>query len=295
MKFKHSKYKNTGILFELLVRQITSDTLSGKNSPATEIIKKYFVKSELSKEYKLYEILFSKVGLTEGKADITINAILETSKKLNKSFLKREKYNLINEIKKHYNLDEFFKTKLPHYKVQASLYLLMEIYNNNKLSNPSIIIDHKVTLLEHLTSKSIDKNQVKNNLIEEFKSYDKDLRILTYRIILEKFNGKYDKLNLNQKTVLKEFIESVDSNPALKEFYNSKINEIKSTLTKLNKSVKDATIQIKLKETINILTEAGKNSKINDNHLVNLLQYYSLVEELQKTNGWYRYFKYFKT
>jgi hypothetical protein len=285
MKFKHSKYKNTGILFELLVRQITSDTLSGKNSPATEIIKKYFVKSELSKEYKLYEILFSKVGLTEGKADITINAILETSKKLNKSFLKREKYNLINEIKKHYNLDEFFKTKLPHYKVQASLYLLMEIYNNNKLSNPSIIIDHKVTLLEHLTSKSIDKNQVKDNLIEEFKSYDKDLRILTYRIILEKFNGKYDKLNLNQKTVLKEFIESVDSNPALKEFYNSKINEIKSTLTKLNKSVKDATIQIKLKETINILTEAGKNSKINDNHLVNLLQYYSLVEELQKTNG----------
>ena len=285
MKFKHSKYKNTGILFELLVRQITSDTLSGKNSPATEIIKKYFVKSELSKEYKLYEILFSKVGLTEGKADITINAILETSKKLNKSSLKREKYNLINEIKKHYNLDEFFKTKLPHYKVQASLYLLMEIYNNNKLSNPSIIIDHKVTLLEHLTSKSIDKNQVKDNLIEEFKSYDKDLRILTYKIILEKFNGKYDSLNTNQKLVLKEFIESVDSNPALKEFYNSKINEIKSTLTKLNKSVKDAAVQIKLKETINILTEADKNSKINDNHLVNLLQYYSLVEELTIAHG----------
>lgn len=285
MKFKHSKYKNTGILFELLVRQITSDTLSGKNSPATEIIKKYFVKSELSKEYKLYEILFSKVGLTEGKADITINAILETSKKLNKSSLKREKYNLINEIKKHYNLDEFFKTKLPHYKVQASLYLLMEIYNNNKLSNPSIIIDHKITLLEHLTSKSIDKNQVKDNLIEEFKSYDKDLRILTYKIILEKFNGKYDSLNTNQKLVLKEFIESVDSNPALKEFYNSKINEIKSTLTKLNKSVKDAAVQIKLKETINILTEADKNSKINDNHLVNLLQYYSLVEELTIAHG----------
>ena len=261
----------------MLVRQITTDTLSGKNSTETEIIKKYFGKSELFKEYKLYEILFSKVGLTEGKADITMNAILESSKKLNKSSLKREKYNLINEIKKHYNLDEFFKTKLPHYKVQASLYLLMEIYNNNKLSNPSIIIDHKITLLEHLTSKSIDKNQVKDNLIEEFKSYDKDLRILTYKIILEKFNGKYDSLNTNQKLVLKEFIESVDSNPALKEFYNSKINEIKSTLTKLNKSVKDAAVQIKLKETINILTEADKNSKINDNHLVNLLQYYSLV------------------
>ena len=285
MKIKHSKYKNTGILFELLVRQITSDTLSGKNSPATGIMKKYFIKSELSKEYKLYEILLQKVGLTEGKADIIVNTVLESSKKLNKSYLKREKYNLINEIQKHYNLDEFFKTKLPHYKVQASLYLLMEIYNNSKLTNPTTIIDHKVTLLEHLTSQSVDKKQVEDNLIEEFKGYDKDLRILTYRIILEKFNGKYDKLNSNQKTVLKEFIESVDSNPALKEFYNSKIKEIKSMLTELNKNVKDKTVQIKVKETISIIAEASKNTKINDDHLVNLLQYYSLVEELKKSNG----------
>lgn len=285
MKLKHSKYKNTGILFELLVRQITADTLSGKNSQATGIMKKYFVKSEISKEYKLYETLLQRVGLTEGKAEIIINTILETSKKLNKSNLKREKYNLINEIQKHYNLDEFFKTQLPHYKVQASFYLLMEIYNLNTLTNPTQIIDHKVTLLEHLTSKEVNKEIVKDNLIEEFKTYDKDLRILTYRILLEKFNGKYDGLNPNQKQVLKEFITSVDSNPALKEFYNSKIKEIKSTLTKLNEKVKDKTIQIKIKETINIIVEANKSTKINDDHLINLLQYYSLVEELTTANG----------
>jgi hypothetical protein len=285
MKLKHSKYKNTGILFELLVRQITADTLSGKNSQATGIMKKYFVKSEISKEYKLYETLLQRVGLTEGKAEIIINTILETSKKLNKSNLKREKYNLINEIQKHYNLDEFFKTQLPHYKVQASFYLLMEIYNQNTLTNPTQIIDHKVTLLEHLTSKEVNKEIVKDNLIEEFKTYDKDLRILTYRILLEKFNGKYDGLNPNQKQVLKEFITSVDSNPALKEFYNSKIKEIKSTLTKLNEKVKDKAIQIKIKETINIIVEANKSTKINDDHLINLLQYYSLVEELTTANG----------
>lgn len=285
MKLKHSKYKNTGILFELLVRQITADTLSGKNSQATGIMKKYFVKSEISKEYKLYETLLQRVGLTEGKAEIIINTILETSKKLNKSNLKREKYNLINEIQKHYNLDEFFKTQLPHYKVQASFYLLMEIYNQNTLTNPTQIINHKVTLLEHLTSKEVNKEIVKDNLIEEFKTYDKDLRILTYRILLEKFNGKYDGLNPNQKQVLKEFITSVDSNPALKEFYNSKIKEIKSTLTKLNEKVKDKAIQIKIKETINIIVEANKSTKINDDHLINLLQYYSLVEELTTANG----------
>ena len=285
MKIKHSKYKNTGILFELLVRQITADTLSGKNSPATGIMKKYFVKSELSKEYKLYETLFKKTGLTEGKADITINTLLETSKKLNRKALKREKYNLINEIKKHYNLDEFFKTQLPHYKVQASFFILTEIYNQDDLTNPTQIIDHKVTLLEHLTSATVDKEVVKDNIIEEFKSYDKDLRILTYRVLLEKFNGKYEGLNSNQKTVLKEFINSVDSTPALRDFYNSKIGEIQNMLSELNKKVSDKAIQIKINEVSSLLEEASKNEKINDDHLINLLQYYSLVEELQKANG----------
>ena len=285
MKIKHSKYKNTGILFELLVRQITADTLSGEPSPATSIMKNYFIKSELSKEYKLYETLTQKVGLTDSKADITINALLETSKKLNKSALKREKYNLIKEIKEHYNLDEFFKTQLPHYKVHASFFILSEIYNQGNLIDPTQIIDHKVTLLEHLTTKEVNKELVKENIIEEFKTYDKDLRILTYRVLLEKFNGKYEGLNLNQKLVLKEFINTVDSTPTLRNFYNIKINEIKSSLNKLNSKVTNPTIQIKINEVINILEEANKTTKINDDHLINLLQYYSLLEELQKTNG----------
>lgn len=285
MKIKHSKYKNTGILFELLVRQITADTLSGKPSPATGIMKNYFVKSELSKEYKLYETLTQKSGLTEGKADIIINTLLETSKKLNRSTLKREKYNLIKEIKKHYNLDEFFKTQLPHYRVHASFFILTEIYNQDNLTNPNQIIDNKVTLLEHLTTKEVNKEVVKESVIEEFKSYDKDLRILTYRVLLEKFNGKYEGLNPNQKAVLKEFINTVDSTPTLREFYNTKIREIQSMLTELNSKVADKAIQIKVNEVSNILEEVDKTTKINDDHLVNLLQYYSLVEELEKTNG----------
>lgn len=285
MKIKHSKYKNTGILFELLVRQITADTLSGKSSPATGIMKNYFVKSELSKEYKLYETLTQKTGLTEGKADITINTLLETSKKLNRGTLRREKYNLIKEIKKHYNLDEFFKTQLPHYRVHASFFILSEIYNQEDLINPTQIIDHKVTLLEHLTTKEVNKEIVKENVIEEFRSYDKDLRILTYRVLLEKFNGKYEGLNENQKTVLKEFINTVDSTPTLREFYNTKIGEIKSSLFELNTKVDNPTIQIKINEVINILEEVDKTTKINDDHLINLLQYYSLLEELEKANG----------
>ena len=80
MKIKHSKYKNSGILFELLVRQITSDTLEGKDSPIKEILKKYFVKTELGKEYKLYETLLNKTSITEARADLIITSLIESSK-----------------------------------------------------------------------------------------------------------------------------------------------------------------------------------------------------------------------
>ena len=280
MQISHSKYKNTGILFELLVRQITADSLSGKDSKATTILKKYFVKTELGREYKLYETLLSKKHLSEGKADIVINTIIEASKQLNRGALKRQKYNLIKEISNHYPLDNFFKTKLPNYKAQAALYTLIEIYNSDNLSNPDQIISNKVVLLETLTNKSVDKDQVKDNLLEEFKSYDKDLRILTYRVLLEKFNGKYANLNENQKNVLKEFINSIDSTPSLRQFYNTKINEIKTSLIKLNKKIEDKAIKIKINEVSNLLTELNKTDKVDNDNLVNLLQYFELLEEL---------------
>ena len=282
MTIKHSKYKNTGILFELLVRQITADTLSGTESPATSILKKYFSKTELGREYKIYESFFKNKNTSEAKADMVISTLIESSKQLNRSALRRQKYNLIKEIKEHYNLEEFFKTKLPNYKAQAALFTLLEVYNSENLSNPNQIIENKTSLLEYLTSKSQDKKEVKENILEEFKTQDKDVRILTYRVLLEKFNDQYGNLNNNQKNVLKEFINGVDSTPKLKEFYNTKINEIKTHLSNLNKQVTDKATQIKINEIINILPSLGKNDKVNDDHLINLLQYYQLVEELEK-------------
>ena len=285
MNIKHSKYKNTGLLFELLVRQITADTLSGKDSKATGILKKYFVKTELGREYKLYEALSKYKHITEGKAETVINTLIESSKDLNRGALKRQKYNLINEIQKYYNLEEFFKTKLPNYKAYASLYTLIEVYNSENLSNPDQIISNKIALLEHLSSKQVQKQKVEDDLMTEFQSYDKDLRILTYKVMLEKFNGKYADLNDNQKSVLREFINSVDSTPKLREFYNSKIEEIKLHLTKLTSKVANKATKIKLQEIKNIITPLDKVSKIGNDDLVNLLQYYELLEELTKIHG----------
>jgi hypothetical protein len=285
MNIKHSKYKNTGILFELLVRQVTADTLNGGQSPALNIIKKFFVKSELGRELKLYETLTKSKKLNETRSNLLIQTLLESANKLNRKTLKREKYNLINEIKKHYNLDEFFKTKLPNYKTQAAFYTLTEAQQSSELISPDQIVSNKYTILEHLTLGPVDQEKVKDEVLQEFQTYDKDVRMLTYKILLEKFNGKYSDLHESQKEVLKEFITSVDSTPKLRTFYNNRIEMLKEELTKISKNITDKAVQIKLQEVLPLIVEIEKNQPIKNENIVDLLQYCELVEELKAANG----------
>ena len=274
MKIKHSKYKNTGVLFELLVRQITADTLKGEDSPAIDILKEYFVKTELGREYKLYESIIKSKVVTESKAILVINSILEVNNKLNRKAIKRQ----------NYNLQSFFGSKIKNYKELASLYTLIESYNSNNTLATDQIINSKLTILEYLTEKVIKPN-AKQTVLEEFSSYDKDVRTLTYKVLLEKFNSKYDILSNDQKQVLKEYINSVDSAPDLRNFYNIKITELKSTLSKINKTIKDKVTQIKIAEVSKFLTELKKTDKVGDNNLVDLLRYYQLINEIQVANG----------
>jgi hypothetical protein len=284
MKINHSKYKNTGILFELLVRQITADTLEGKDSPVKDILKKYFVKTELGKEYKLYESLLKKTSLTESRANIIIDTLLEASKTLNRKLLKKQKYNLINELQQHYDLNEFFNHKLPNYKIQAAFYTLLEIYNIITPVNPENIISNKITILEHLTAAPIKEEKIRENILDEIKG-DKDVSILAYKIILEKFNEKYKDLNLHQKDILKELITSIDNTPKLKEFYISKSQEIKDDLIELNNTTKNNVIKIKINEIISLIRPVNKTTKITTENLVDLLQYCELLTELELANA----------
>ncbi len=284
MKIKHSKFRNTGILFELLVRQVTIDTLKGVDSPAIDIMKKYFVKSEIGREYKLYESILKSKVLNEGRANTVISTVLESSANLNKSSLKRQKYNLIKEIQNHYDLNEFFNHKLPNYKVHAAFYTLLEISNSTNQIDPEQIINNKVTILEHLTAAQIKSTKIKDEVMSEFEKSDKDVRFIAYKMLLESFNVKYDTLHTNQKTILKEYITSVDNTSRLKEFYTNKINEIKTELADLNKRTKNKVTKIKINEIISIITPPLKNAKITDNDLVDLLQYYDLINELETVN-----------
>jgi hypothetical protein len=277
MSIKHSKFKNTGLLFELLVRQITSDTLEGKNSTAINILKKYFVNTELGKEYKLYEQLGAYRNLTESKAEMVINTLVETSTKLKRTEIRKQKYNLVREIKENYNVENFFRAKVGNYKVFAALNNLIENQSSEKVA-PETVINNKITLLEHLTK--VPAAVQSDELLEEYKGYSKDLRILTYKMLLEKFNEKYDHLTPQQKEVLREVVTAVDNTDKLKQYYNTKVAEVQSLLSKKTSDLKDEVLKIKITEVLKYVQPLGKTEKVTNDCIINLLQYYELLNEL---------------
>jgi len=281
MKIKHSKFKNTGILFELLVRQIASETVSNKDSAAIGLVKKHFSKSELAKEYKLYQALITPRSLSEAKAEVFINATLEASLRLNKTSLRKEKYNLIKDIREHYDLEEFFKAKISHYKQYAAAFNLIESHNSLEFTEPQQIIDNKITLLEHITRKEVNKEGVKDRVMEEFNGMDKGTRILAYRMLLEKFNSKYSTLSDTQKGVLKEFINNISNTTKLRDFVNKNFITITEEINKLIPNVTDRTTQIKLAEVITLLHPLDKTQSVKDENIISLLQYHQLIEELK--------------
>lgn len=282
-KIKHNKFKNSGIIFELLIRQITSDTLSGKDSPAVDIIKKYFSKTELAKEHKIYQALVNSTPLSEGKAEALINATLEVSSRLNRSSLRNEKYNLIKAIREAYSIEDFFKAKINNYKQLAAAYTLIEAHHSLSYTDPSQVIENKLTILEHLSRTNIDKEKTGDRLMEEFMGMDKGMRMLAYKKLLERFNSKYSALSDRQKLVLKEYINNISNTVKLREFVNENFIVIKKELTELNKNVTDKTTQIKINEVVNMVKPIEKTQNIKDENLVSLLQYYQLIDELKAT------------
>jgi hypothetical protein len=281
VKLKHNKFKNTGILFELLTRQITADIMSNKESAAVGIVKKYFSRGEIAKEYKLYQALTKATSLSEAKAESIISSTIKLAERLNRSSLRKEKYNLIKEIKETYDLEEFFKAKIHNYKAHAAIYNLIEAHVTTEFIDPSFVVDNKVTLLEFLTKQDINKGKVEDQVMLEYAAQDKNTRALISKIMIEKFNEKYSNLLPEQRDVLKTYINKISNTVSLREYVNQSFEGIKKTLNELTPKVTDQRTQIKLKELHSIIKPIDKNDSVKDEDILNLLQFHELIHEIK--------------
>ena len=275
-KSTHSKIKNTGIMFELLTRQITADTMTGKEkSPALGIIKEFFgAKTLLAKELVLYQTLLNESFKSESKAEMLLNTTIKIRKQIDEKQLSHSKYDLIKEIKKHYNLQDFFKSTINNYKVYASIY---KVFEGTGIGQIADVIRSKETITEHIVNKKLV------SILDEASSYmqeTEDIRLLAYKLMLEKFNTKYDRLTTPQKNILKEFINNISNTTGLRDFVIAESNSLQLKLQKKSTSISDQVTSIKLKEVISLLNKNKKINRVDENHVHSLLLYHELLKEL---------------
>ena len=281
-KIKHSKFKNTGFLFELLTRQITLEILN--NAPeekAKKIVQEFFGgKTEMAKELRLFNLLINEKYNSESKAEKYIDAIIETRTKLDENKLAREKYNLVKSIKENFELDSFLSSPVSNYKVLASVHKIFEAKIQD-VTNVKEVFDAKLTLIEHISTSTPSLKQKEDKLLEDYRKQEKDLRLLTYKILVETFNKKYTNLNDDQKDILREYINNVNNTSKFGEYFDAKLKVVVTELHKLYSEVNDKITKIKLKETINVMKQQKVGKKVTDEQVSALMMSYELIKEIK--------------
>ena len=278
-KLKHSKYKNTGILFEMLVRKLTSETLSSDKSVTIDIIKKYFGRNtELSKELQLYNALLKEQFRSEAQALDYIRTVKSAHSKLNASVLKRQKYNLVKEISDKFVFDNVSKIHINNYKVLASINMIFEY---NETDNPKQLMECKNAIIENglLTERVTPK---KDPVLESFESQPKEMRLLTYKLLVDKFNEKYSGLDESQKKLLNQYITHVNDTATLREYVQKIIPQIKKQLGESAKTIDDKVVKIKVEKLSEMLCNVENLKTIKESHILSLLRYFDLIRELKE-------------
>ena len=282
-KIKHSKYKNTGILFEMLVRQIAADTMHGRNTKALPILKRHFKSgTELGKELQLYRTIQEEEFKSETSAQKFLQACVSARKSLNESALRRQKYNLIKEISDSFIVENFFKARVSNYTILASIFKLFEYA---EVDNPAQIVKSKSTLVEHVLRNALANPVVKKSgkiVKEHYAVQEKDVRLLSYKMLIDKFNNKYDGLNQKQKNVLREYINNVTNSVSLKEYIQKEIPSIQKSLKRASVRVGSKIVKIKLQEVNNMLSDISNAAVVKDKHVLTILKYHELIKELNK-------------
>lgn len=283
-KAKHSKFRNTGILFELLTRQVTSDILSGKDeSFAKNILFKYFAENkELGKELQLYNFLVNEVAKDETQAEKYIEIVLKQRDKLNQKSLASEKYNLIKEIKDVYPINDLFKSSIKNYKVLASIYKIFENHiDKSSKFDVKEIVSSRTCIVENLCGIKKVNKETEDELISVYKQQNEEVRLLSYKLLVESLNEKYKDLDSNQKNLLKEYINSISNTNSLKKLIDNEVTNVKKQLSELTSKVSDDVVKIKINETVKQLDNVKKFNLVKDNQVMVLLLSYELIKEIK--------------
>jgi hypothetical protein len=286
-KLKHSKYKNAGILFELLVRQVTADILNGnEDSKANNILRKYFSEStELGKENALYRVVLEEKTKDQASADRLLETVVRSRKKLNEKSLNLQKYELIKEIKQYYPLEDFLKGSISNYKLLASIYKVFDDAVNEVQSDPREMFKARNCIVESIaaakTPTRIVSEEEKKDLIKVYQQQNEDVRLLAYKLLVDSFNEKYKSLDEKQKVLIREYINNISNTNSLRQYINAEVPEVRKQISELKTKISNDVVKIKIDETLNQLDKITKGTLVKENQIMALMLSYELIKELK--------------
>ena len=168
----------------------------------------------------------------------------------------------------------------------ASIYKIFESQNKENYDIKDVF-NSKYTIVENLIGGELENKAqlVEDKTISEFKTQNKEERFLTYKVLLETFNKKHQKLNESQKALLKNYINNVSNTSKFTEYYTQQLKEVITQLVKQHKEVKDKVTKIKLKETINVLRKTKIGRVVSDNQVSAMMIAYELISEIKNVRN----------
>lgn len=277
---RHNKKRNTGLLYEFLVRTISDAIIEGnkkKRDQALSIIRKHFVPgSELHKEFRLFHSLAATTVKSASVADSILEAARKASAKCDNKELDYEKSLLIRSINHNINENKFYDRRVPEYKIYATIQTLLNEWRDDNTTDIVQIAEFEHQLKEWLLqNKEVTK-------LEEVVDGSGDP--LVERLMIKKLNERYkDNLTEAQSNIIRSYIFARDEES--KEALSENLSHIKSDVVEnidnyLNENAgKDKYLDSKLKRAKERILKESVD-QIDDLKIEKFLDISKLSEEL---------------
>ena len=270
MKFKHNKKRNTALLYEYLVKELTRCVLKedlNTKKKIISILKEFFQKdSVLAKELSIYKSISEPALITKTLAEKILSESKKQFESLNKEEVFKQQTKLIKEINSTINAD-IFSNFVPQYKSLATIY---QLFNMDSSPKKKVILEEKVIDLMTQSQETKDMEvPVHNNLV--FKKF------------IEGFNKQYGNSLLNeQKELLNRYIiSSFDENELeLKVYVNEELGRIKEVLTLIQDESSFKGKANKIFEAINRF----KETKLDASSIKKILHLQQLAGEIKNND-----------
>jgi hypothetical protein len=275
----HNKKRNTGLLYEFLIRTISEALVENDkhtSSKALKIIKNSFKPTtELYKEFRLINSIMKTTVSSEAVASSILNEAKSAARTHDVNELDRQKSLLIRSINHQLRNENFYDQHIFEYKTYATL---QNLFNNwrNPTSDLSKTAEYEDQIVKWLVTPKVEST---DQIINENSTGTNHLLM---KVMMKKLSEKYDvALTNEQKNLVKAYAFSTvnENNNTIK----LKLNEIKN---KLLISIEEYTLQNPdsqyMKEKMTEVKSKLNNeiTEVNDGVVSEYMLYSKLIEEL---------------